>query len=308
VSWPWRSPQATRQALTDRVKARHPPEQRQQRLREIAYRRFLARVFGTQPDRWIVKGGAALLLRLDPNRTSNDIDLAYVGEAGEHAVALKALMEAAAYDAGDFFEFAITRGKAIEVDPEHALERAISVPVVARIGGTVFAEFSIDLGLPRDDVVDVEWVAPQATLTGEPAVDEIPPVALLSLPAQVADKVCALFERYGSGNFASSRARDLADIAMIASQKSVGGTELTSDLRREERRRLDAQTLAEPLPAALRLADEQITDWGPRWQKATRAAPIGFDQARAVAAAFMDPVLHGAVEGKQWSAAEQRWI
>jgi hypothetical protein len=86
VSWPWRSPQATRQALTDRVKARHPPEQRQQRLREIAYRRFLARLFETQPDRWVVKGGAALLLRLDPNRTSNDIDLAYVGEAGEHAV------------------------------------------------------------------------------------------------------------------------------------------------------------------------------------------------------------------------------
>jgi len=156
-------------------------------------------------------------------------------------------------------------------------------------------------------VVDVEWIAPRATLTGEPAVDEIPPVALLSLPAQVADKVCALFERYGSGKFASSRARDLADIAIIASQKSIGGTELTNEVRREERRRLEAQTLAEPLPAALRLADEQISDWGSRWHKATRAAPIDFDQAQAVAAAFMDPVLKGTVEGKQWSPAEQYW-
>lgn len=80
MSWPWRSPQATRRALTDRVKARRPQHERQRRLREIAYRPLLARLFETQPDRWVVRGGAALLLRLDPNRTSNDIDLAYVAE------------------------------------------------------------------------------------------------------------------------------------------------------------------------------------------------------------------------------------
>lgn len=191
MSWPWRSPQATRQALRDRVRTRHSPDQRQQRLHEVAYRRLLARLFDAQPQRWVVKGGVALLLRLDPNRTSNDIDLAYVAEAGEHAVALNALEEAAAHDAGDFFEFEIARGRAIEVDPGHLLERAISVPVLARIGGTVFAEFSIDLVLPRDDVLDLDWIEPEATLTGEPAVDETPPVAVLALPAQVSDKVCA---------------------------------------------------------------------------------------------------------------------
>jgi hypothetical protein len=308
VSWPWRSPQATRQALRDRVRARYPPEARPQRLREIAYRRLLARLFEKQPNRWVVKGGAALLLRLDPNRTSNDIDLTYVAEGGEHAPALEALVEAAAHDAGDFFEFEIARGEAIEVDPDHPLQRALSVPVVARIGGTVFAEFSIDLGLPRDDVVDVDWVEPAATLTGEPAVDEIPPVALLALPAQVADKMCALFERHGSGGFRPSRARDLADIAMIAAQKDIDGTELAKDLRREEHRRLEARTLVEPLPGALRLADEQIADWGPRWFKATRGAPIDFDQAHVVAARFTDPALQRSVEGKRWSVAEQRWI
>ena len=78
MTWPWRSPEATRQALTAKTRARHPQELRGQRLREIAYRRLLARIFATQPERWVVKGGVALLLRLDPNRTSNDIDLAYV--------------------------------------------------------------------------------------------------------------------------------------------------------------------------------------------------------------------------------------
>ena len=142
MSWPWRSPEATRQALTAKTHARYPQELRGQRLREIAYRRLLARIFATQPERWVVKGGVALLLRLDPNRTSNDIDLAYVAEAGEHAIALKALEEAAAHDLGDFFEFEIGRDQIEEVDPDHPLERAVSVPVVTRIGATTFAHFT----------------------------------------------------------------------------------------------------------------------------------------------------------------------
>jgi hypothetical protein len=308
VTWPWRSPQATRQALTDRVKARHPQHERQRRLREIAYRRLLARLFEMQPDRWVVRGGAALLLRLDPNRTSNDIDLAYVAGAGEHAAALEALAEAVAHDAGDFFEFELARGKAVEVDPDHPLERALSVPVVARIGGTVFADFTIDLALPRDGALSVDWIRPEATLTGEPAVDAIPRVAVLALGAQVADKVCELFERHGPGGHVSSRARDLADIAMIATQENIDGTELVVQLRREERRRLDAQTLVDELPSSLRLADEQIADWERRWHKATRGAPIEFDEAQAVAARFIDPVLRDSVAGQRWSATEQRWI
>jgi hypothetical protein len=289
------------------VRARHPQQERQRRLREIAYRRLLARLFETQPERWVVKGGAALLLRLDPNRTSNDIDLAYVAEAGEHAAALEALVEAAAHDAGDFFEFELARGKAVEVDPGHPLERALSVPVVARIGGTVFADFSVDLALPRDGALSVDWIEPGATVTGEPAVDAIPRVAVLALAAQVADKVCALFERHGPGAQASSRARDLADIAMIASQENIDGTQLTAQLRREERRRLDAQTLVEALPSSLRLADEQITDWERRWNRATRDAPVGFSEAQEIAASFIDPVLGNLVVGRRWIAEGQRW-
>jgi Nucleotidyl transferase AbiEii toxin, Type IV TA system len=223
---------------------------RQQRLREVAYRRLLARLFETQPDRWVVKGGAALLLRLDPNRTSNDIDLAYVVEAGEHGAALEALAEAAAYDAGDFFEF---------------------------------------------EVAD------------DPVVDGTARVALLALPAQVADKTCAVFELHGPNRHPSSRARDLADIAMIATQKDFDGDELTSHVRREERHRLDAGTLAEPLPAALRLSAEQLADWRLRWRRATRGAPIEFDDALVIAARFMDPVLEGAAAGRTWNGSGQQW-
>ena len=72
-------------------------------MREVAYRRLLARLFNARPEGWVVKGGAALLLRLDPNRTSNDIDIAYLDQAagaGIEVVAgqrtLAALVEPAA--------------------------------------------------------------------------------------------------------------------------------------------------------------------------------------------------------------------
>jgi hypothetical protein len=308
MSWPWRSPQATRQALSECIKQRHPREQRPQRLREIAYRRLLARVFATQPERWVVKGGAALLLRLDPNRTSNDIDLAYIVQGGEHGIAVAALVEAAEHNVGDFFEFEIVRGEAAEVEPEHPLERALSVPVIARVGGTVFAQFSVDVALPRGDELDIDWVQPPLTLTGRAEVDETPAVAVLAMPAQVADKVCALYERHGTDGRHSSRARDLADIAMIATQEDMAGDALTAHVRREEARRRAAGILPEALPAQLELAEAQIRDWKSRWKKATRSAPITFEDAQAAAARLIDPVLDGGASGRRWSSREQRWV
>lgn len=293
-------------ALTAKTRERHPPEEIQRRLREIAYRRLLHRLFKTQPKRWILKGGVSLLLRLDPNRASNDIYLAYVVEDGEHAVALEAVVEAAAYDAEDFFGFDIGRTEAAEVDPDHPLERVLSVPVTARLGRAVFAQFSIDLALARDDV-DAEWIAGDSPLTGTPEVDDIGPIAALKLPAQLADKLCALFERHGEDGHSSSRARDLADIAMIASQEDVDGTELHERVRQEEHRRLDAGTLRDRLPQQLQLDDEQVEDWRRRWVKATRAAPIVFEEAYELSAALIDPVLQDQVAGRRWVASETGW-
>lgn len=308
MSWPWRSPQATRQALKARISDRHPPKQRQQRLQEVAYRRLLARLFAVQSSRWVVKGGAALLLRLDPNRTSNDIDLAYVGEAGEHAVAVAALVEAAAHDLNDFFTFVVDRERMVEIDPGHPLERAVSVPVRALVGGSTFAEFSVDLALPRDDDIAVDWVLPPLTLTGESAVDATEPVAVLALPSQVADKLCAIFERHGADATFSSRARDLADIAMIADQEAVDGSALSAAVEHESARRLAAGTLRESLPAAFHLVAEQEADWRRRWTKATRSAPVTFDEAFETATTFLDPVLRREVDGRTWSVAERERI
>jgi hypothetical protein len=286
------------------VRERYPPPERPRRVREISYRRLLFRLFTVQPERWVVKGGAALLLRLDPNRTSNDIDLTYVLEVGEHASAVEALRDAARYDAGDHFEFEIAPGHL--VDAGHPLERAYSVPVIARVGEKEFARFSVDLALPREDV-DVEWIEAQTSLTGHADVDALPKVATLTFSAQLADKLCALYERHGEQRQHSSRARDLADIAMIAAQVDLNGRELAARVRSEERRRFQAGTLTQGRPESLLLADEQTQDWARRWERATRGAPITFDDALAQASALIDPVLAGSVDDATWDSSRSAW-
>lgn len=307
MTWPWKSPAATDRAITDRAKDRFPPREIARRQREVAYRRLLARLFADGDESWVVKGGVALLLRLDPNRTSNDIDLAYVAEAGEHAVALQALEAAAARDLGDFFTFAVQSDELADVDPDHPLERAITVPVVARLGQKVHTEFHIDLVLPSADAIEVEWVQPEASLTGLPEVDGAAPIALLALPAQLADKLCAMYERHGPKAYYSSRPRDLADIAMIAQQKDVDGTSLLGHVRREEKRRRDAGTLQGPLPARLELPGAQLSAWAASWPKATRNAPLEINEALEAASLLLDPVLSGAAEGMTWVAAQRGW-
>ena len=55
----------------------------------------------------------------------------------------KSLEEALTYDLGDFFEFELARDRMTEINAEHPLERALGVPVIARVGGRIFAEFAI---------------------------------------------------------------------------------------------------------------------------------------------------------------------
>lgn len=274
-------------------------------MREVAYRRLLARLFASRPDAWVVKGGAALLLRLDPNRTSNDIDIAYVEEAGEHALALAALRADAALDLGDFFSFEVGEG---QVDDDgQPTDRAWSAPVVARIGQKEWTTFHVDLLLPPA-TVDAETLIEPTTLVGDQAVDGIPGLAVLAIAPQLADKICAIFERHGADRVASSRPRDLADIAMIAQQvDGVDGDRLLAALRLEESRRLAAGSLDGPLPSHLRLDPGQERDWRLRWTKATRAAPITFEEALDVAERLLGPALADRIGGKHWSVVHQDW-
>jgi predicted transcriptional regulator of viral defense system len=302
ATWPWPTPERTRRAISDRIRARFPANERQLRVHEVAFRRLLARLFDAQPDGWVVKGGVALILRLDPSRTSDDIDLVYVAAAGEHAIALKKLREACAIDLGDQITFDVLR-----VGDEDRADRSLAVRVRAAIGGSRWVEFDVDLALPATDV-PAEPIQPRAPLVGVPAVDAIPNLMALRLPAQIAQKTCAMFEVHGRDRHASTRARDLVDIAMISDQiEDLSLREIILELEREESERLERGVLAAPLPPTLTLATEQLTEWPARWTIATRSAPLTFADALERASTFLEPVLARRSGDLTWSATRRRW-
>lgn len=272
-------------------------------MREVAYRRLLARLFTARPDGWIVKGGAALLLRLDPNRTSNDVDVAFALTADGPADVGEALRSDASLNLGDFFRFDV--GDAV-IDPDRPSERAWSLRVVAYVGTTEWTTFTVDIvpaGTARADIL------PTTTpLVGDEAVDGIPGLRVLAVPHQIADETCAMFERHGPDRRHSSRPRDLADLAMIAQQvDAIDGDELHAALRAEEHHRSNTGSLDEPLPTTLTLDPDQLRDWQRRWSPATRAAPITFDDALLVAGRLIGPALASQITGRRWNRDDQTW-
>ncbi|WP_166354304.1 nucleotidyl transferase AbiEii/AbiGii toxin family protein [Phytoactinopolyspora limicola] len=73
----------------------------------MVFDRFLARLVEVAAGEWVLKGGLALDLRLaDRARSTKDIDLAWRGDEDE---LLDVLIDAAVYDQGDFFTFAVER-------------------------------------------------------------------------------------------------------------------------------------------------------------------------------------------------------
>ena len=303
MSWPWDSPQGTRQGIRDRLRQRYDAAEIPLRMYEVAFRRLLVRLETADPGKWVVKGGVALLLRLDPNRTSDDIDLTYLHAAGEHEIALEALERAFTVELDDFFRYEFA-------SPPSPVDRAdadtFEVRVRALIGNSPWLEFGVDLGRPAIDVPS-DALAPRSVLTGLEAVDQLPPLRALALPAQIAQKTCAMYERHGQQGHFSTRARDLVDIAMIAMQvEGIEADQLTAQIRGEERRRLASGTLTEPLPTQFQLPDDQQQTWQRSWKKATRQAPISFDDALRISADFLDPILNGIASGI-WQTDQRRW-
>jgi hypothetical protein len=100
---------AFRQALEQRLRTRAAGDgARLARDRKrVAFDRLLARLVEAAPERWLLKGGFALDLRLSNRaRTTRDVDIDW--QAAEEEL-FDALIDAAALETDDFFAFGIER-------------------------------------------------------------------------------------------------------------------------------------------------------------------------------------------------------
>lgn len=205
----YRDAVAFRQALEQRLKARSGGDgARLSRDRKrVTFDRLLARLAVAAPGRWLLKGGFALDLRLaERARATKDIDLDW--QAAEEEL-LDALFDAAAHEAGDFFEFTVERSGI----PGDRLGGSHRFRVAASLAGRPFETFALDVGFRDEEATPAEQLTTPDIL-GFAGIEPVT-VAAIPLELQVAEKLHAYTRTY-EGARPSTRAKDLVDLALIA--------------------------------------------------------------------------------------------
>ena len=211
---------AFRAALETRLqtRAREQGTDLQRLRRQVAFDRFLARMFSKGPKAaypWLLKGGYAMELRMHSARTTKDIDLTLHDgtglskdpkERGEQVRAL--LQEAAATPFDDYFEFLVGEPRA---DLDGAPEGGSRYPVQARMDGRDFARFHVDVGV-GDEVLE-----PLEVVTGEDWLGfggvAPPSFPIISAEQQFAEKLHAY--TLPRGERVNTRTKDLIDMVLL---------------------------------------------------------------------------------------------
>lgn len=289
---------AFRRAVDDRLKAhaRVTGRNLQELRREFLFQRFLALLFSAPlGQQWVLKGGASLLMRLADARSSKDLDLLRLGEIDpDQAVA--ELREITRARDGDQLTFVVEDGVTYSSN-----NPVVEISVTAYVGG-LYERFPIDLATELHLVAAPERVTP-VPVVHVPGLPAPPELVLYPLTDQVADKVCAMFERYGNADAVSTRFRDLLDLALIVTTSELDGRNLALAVVSETRRR------GVVLPTAMKAP-------GPNWPAGYAATARGsriaphlrqIDYALAAVAACMDSVLSGDRSHGVWNPAAGRW-
>ena len=121
--------------------------------KRVAFDRLLVRLQAVATDRWVLKGGFALDLRLAARaRSTKDVDIEW--RAAEDELA-DTLLDAADHDAGDFFALSIERTGT----PADRLGGAHRFRVSTSLAGRPFETFILDVGLRVDEGSGAETLA-----------------------------------------------------------------------------------------------------------------------------------------------------
>lgn len=223
-----------------------------------AYNTFFRMLFLAglaERDGWVLKGGTNLLCRLPHARSTLDLDLFRRNDRNPTFTA-GVLHEQ--MDGHTLGRYTFRVGDPVLGDGEDIEVARVKVTVVD--GATVVESFNIDLSgdivlNAEPDQVEVPR-GDSAVLPGYPATVS---VRLYPVENQMADKLCAMYTRYGSG--VSTRYRDLYDLALIADQLRFDRATLTAALSVQQRVRRMAlpATLGEPAPGWAAAYDKQLS-------------------------------------------------
>lgn len=201
------------------------------------HRRLLARVFHSDRDGWVLKGGQALLVRWPRARYSTDVDLLRVGEDVTVDGAVEALLAAASTELDDHLRFD-HRDTSRETTANRPSRKV---------------RFNVMFGLRQLSVVSVDVVAVELHPVGQLTVEQLaapfvidagpwPQIRMWPLEDHVADKIAAMYERHREQLVPSTRFKDLVDLVLIACNSTLDGVTTHQALHAEVRRRTEAGT------------------------------------------------------------------
>lgn len=179
--------------------------------RRVTFERLLVRFALDGGERWVLKGGAAVEVRMtDRARTTKDIDLAARHTEATDADVREALIDVFLSDPqGDFFEFRLDKFRAMGI--HGAMGPVWRASVDCRLDGRTFDHVVIDVVVRSSEVQRTESI----TLPGTLCFADLPTVEIVAvdLYQHFAEKLHALVRDYGDRP--SSRVKDLADLILF---------------------------------------------------------------------------------------------
>ena len=182
----------TPRALEMAVKsaAEHSPMDTSRAMSAFWFHRLLCRVFADGSDRFVLKGGQAMLARTIDARATRDIDLLAKGNDLEQA--LEELKMLAAIDLGDFVSFTFSAASPIKTEEEY--RSGMKLVFDMRLGAKRMQPISIDLVVDEVPLEQAERISPADRL----AVEGVKSCNYLVYPveAALADKLCGIVEHH----------------------------------------------------------------------------------------------------------------
>jgi predicted nucleotidyltransferase component of viral defense system len=258
----------------------------------VAFTRLLARLERTAPERWVLKGGFALELRLPGQaRATRDVDIDWVASLDE---ATSALVEAAALKLDDYFEFDIQRVGEADVGGAGG----VRFHADAYVGGRLFEPLLIDVGVGSEALPQVD------ELTAPDLLDfaEIEPAHVRAIPLEqhIAEKLHAYTRRHADDQ-PSSRVKDLVDIILMSEL-----ADFDFDRLREAVLSVFEKRATHRLPASLPAPPRE---WARPYRVLAEEVGLVSDPlaGHRLAAAFLDPVVADAPGLARWDAQVMQW-
>jgi len=233
--------------------------------RQVAFDRFLARIFSQEKPEFYLKGGYAMELRIAHARATKDIDLTCVRRVKNESellneVVLIDLRNLLRQDLNDHFIYQVGE---TQIDLENAPYGGARYPVSTLIDKKLFVRFQLDVGVDflLDQVETIQgtnWLE----FCGIPA----PVVSMISIEQQFAEKLHIY--TLPRGERVNSRAKDLIDMVLLLNMKVPKADEMTRAVQKVFKKR-DTH----PLPQKL---DAPPTEW--KIQFIAMAAECGISQ------------------------------